>query len=356
VADSSDIQGCSQCRQAFANAFRMPHFWWSYHFRQGNGNFGCEKTRDSGVTTGFSKYAEYEWPTTANSLDTWSKFAVKKVDHNSAKFKWYHTNIFTRWLPSTNQTVILAFDLDSPVKERFLRAVMKPDESWLSDPFWIYPYLIELIALFEEPSVWAIRDHVRAMETEGKPEGRPQPDYRQLHDLARHAIHVNETLDVASQNIEHILMQHESHTNSNPDNDPATSEDIRFRLRSWQSFITSLRYRSNSNEKRLQNEIQLSFNTVAQHDAGITLEIGRATQMDSATMKTIAFVTLTFLPPTFICAIFSMSFFDFGGDSGWTMSNKFWVYWVFAIPTTVLTTLVWTYWPNIRRILFSNNE
>ena len=151
----------------------MPHFWWSYHFRQGNGNFGCEKTRDSGVTTGFSKYAEYEWSTNTNSLDTWSKFAVKKVDHNSAKFKWYHTNIFTRWLPSTNQTVILAFDLDSPVKERFLRAVMKPNESWLSDPFWIYPYLIELIALFEErykdeKLITIQKDVVQLRDVEGK--------------------------------------------------------------------------------------------------------------------------------------------------------------------------------------------
>jgi Mg2+ and Co2+ transporter CorA len=288
-------------------------------------------------------------------LDTWSRFSVKKVDH-ATRFKWYHPNIFTRWLPATNQAVILAFDLDPPIKERFLKAVMKSDKSWLNDPFWVYPHLVEQVALIQEPAVWAIRDHVRSMETEGKPEGRPQPDYRRLHDIARHAIHVNETLDIAVQNIEHILAQHESYTKLKPDNNSPASEDIHLRLQSWQSFIANLRSRSISNEKRLQNEIQLAFNTVAQHDASVTLEIGRATQLDSATMKTIAFVTLTFLPPTFICAIFSTSFFDFGGDSGWSMSNKFWVYWVFAIPTTVFTTLVWTYWPNIRRIFFSTNE
>ncbi|KAJ5409895.1 uncharacterized protein N7487_004254 [Penicillium crustosum] len=178
---------------------------------------------------------------------------------------------------------------------------MKPDESWLNDPFWVYPHLVEQIALMQEPSVWGIRDHVRLTETEGKPEGRPQPDYRRLHDIARHAIHVNETLDVALQNLEHILTQHESYTNSIPDNASPASEDIHLRLRSWQSFIANLRSRSISNEKRLQNEIQLAFNTVAQHDASVTLEIGRATQLDSATMKTIAFVTLTFLPlPSYV--------------------------------------------------------
>lgn len=280
---------------------------------------------------------------------------MKKVERDT-RFKWYHTNIFTRWLPSTNQTVILALDIDPPLKDRFLRAAMNPHENWLSDPFWVYPYLVEQIALIQEPAVWAIRDHVRGLETEGKPEGRPQPDYRRLHDIARHGIHVNETLDMSLQNMEHILTQHDNYMNSKPDNASTASEDIHIRLQSWQSFISNLRCRSISNEKRLQNEIQLAFNTVAQHDASVTLEIGRATQLDSATMKTIAFVTLTFLPPTFICAIFSMSFFDFGGDSGWTMSDQFWIYWVFAIPTTFFTTLVWTYWPDIRRILFSKDK
>ncbi|KAJ5774432.1 hypothetical protein N7457_009328 [Penicillium paradoxum] len=340
VADSVAIERCSQCRQSFTDAFRMPRFWWSYYFRKGNGGFGCESTRHAGLTTGFN---------------TWSKFAVKMVEQDT-RFRWYHTNIFTRWLPSTKQTVVLAFDLDPPVKERFLRAAMNPDETWLNDPFWVYPYLVEQIALTQEPAVWGIRDHVRGMETEAKPEGRPQPDYRRLHDIARHAIHVNETLDVALKNLEHILTHHEDFMNLKPENACVASEDIHSRLRSWESFISNLRFRSISNEKRLQNEIQLAFNTVAQHDAGVTLEIGRATQIDSATMKTIAFVTLTFLPPTFICAIFSMSFFDYGSDSGWTMSSKFWIYWVFAIPTTVFTTLVWTYWPDIRRMLFSKDE
>jgi Mg2+ and Co2+ transporter CorA len=95
---------------------------------------------------------------------------------------------------------------------------------------------------------------------------------------------------------------------------------------------------------------------VAQHDSSITLEIGRATQLDSATMKTIAFVTLTFLPPTFICAIFSMSFFNYGPDTGWNMSSNFWIYWVFAIPTTVITTVLWTYWGDIRDMVFSRKE
>ncbi|CAG8045672.1 unnamed protein product [Penicillium salamii] len=327
---------CSQCRSSIAEILSMPHFWWSFFYQNANGCFGYEKTQGSGGLTG---------------INTWGKFTVKQVDHD-ARFRWYHMSTFTRWIPSTNQTIVLALDFDQPWRDRFLKAVMARDPRWLEDPFWVYPALVEQVARAQEPSVWGIRDHVRGLETEGKPEGRPQPDYRRLHDIARHAIHVNETLDVAVQNLEDILVQHESYMVASTENN-SCSEDIHLRLRSFLSFLANLRYRSISNEKRLQNEVQLAFNTVAQHDASVTLEIGRATQLDSATMKTIAFVTLTFLPPTFICAIFSMSFFDFGGDSGWTMSSQFWIYWVFAIPTTIFTTLVWTYWPEIRRVVFS---
>ncbi|KAJ6044428.1 hypothetical protein N7460_005783 [Penicillium canescens] len=246
--------------------------------------------------------------------------------------------------------------MQPPIQGRCLRALMHPDPSLLSDPFWAHPYLMEQIARAQEPSVWAIRDHVRALETERKPEGRPQPDYRRLHDIARHAIHVNETLDATMQSLEYLMTEHEYYKNLSHENATSASEDIHRRLRFFQSFIANLRSRSISNEKRLQNEIQLAFNTVAQHDSSITLEISRATQLDSATMKTIAFVTLTFLPPTFICAIFSMSFFNYGPDTGWNMSSNFWIYWVFAIPTTVFTTVLWTYWGDIRDMILLKKE
>lgn len=62
-------------------------------------------------------------------------------------------------------------------------------------------------------------------------------------------------------------------------------------------------------------------------------------------MKTIAFLTLTFFPATFTSAIFSMSFFNYNPDSGkWKVSEQFWVYWVVAIPVSVVTALLWSVW------------
>jgi Mg2+ and Co2+ transporter CorA len=110
----------------------------------------------------------------------------------------------------------------------------------------------------------------------------------------------------------------------------------------YDHILQSLRCRASANKERLLNEIQLAFNSVAQYDSRISVEIGQATQSDSAAMKTVAFATLTFLPATFISALFSMSFFKVDDDTGvWSVSDKFWIYWVIAIPVTLLTGVLW---------------
>ncbi|KAG9229423.1 hypothetical protein BJ875DRAFT_387386, partial [Amylocarpus encephaloides] len=67
------------------------------------------------------------------------------------------------------------------------------------------------------------------------------------------------------------------------------------------------------------------------HDSRVTVLIGEATQGDSAAMKTVSFLGLTFLPGTFIYALFSTSFFNFSPTTDtepqrWTISDRFWIY------------------------------
>ncbi|KAF2099787.1 hypothetical protein NA57DRAFT_75292 [Rhizodiscina lignyota] len=70
---------------------------------------------------------------------------------------------------------------------------------------------------------------------------------------------------------------------------------------------------------------------------------------DSASMKTIAVVTLVFLPGTFVAAIFSMSMFQWisqggGSDSSQVLSGWFWLYWAVTVPLTVVILIVWIIW------------
>ncbi|CVL05709.1 uncharacterized protein FPRN_14294 [Fusarium proliferatum] len=73
-------------------------------------------------------------------------------------------------------------------------------------------------------------------------------------------------------------------------------------------------------------------------------EIGVAMKLDSEDMKTIAKLTMFYLPLTFVATIFSMGIFNFDFDDGkngrLVMSSQWWMYIVFAIPLT-LGTFYW---------------
>ncbi|KAI1467641.1 uncharacterized protein F4812DRAFT_430290 [Daldinia caldariorum] len=332
LASANETRACLACRNSLTRAFCIPEIWWSDYCRNSNGYLGSDITRQNGVVTGFS---------------TWAYFEIKHLDAKM-QYQWHKMNIFIRWLAPTKQTIILAFDTLSPVMERIPESLRNPDSNCLGDPFWVYARLASDVVDLQDSAVWAIRNQVRAIETQRMPIGKPQPDYRHIHDVARHAIHVTESLNVATECLEGILAQHDDFLSQkfpfqmiHAD----ASEAVHRQLLFCKHMLSNLRHRSISNRERLQNEIQLAFNTVAQYDAGISVQIGRAAQLDGAAMRKVAFVTMMFLPATFISAVFSMSFFDFDADSGaWNISGKFWIYWVFAIPLTVATSLLWHFW------------
>lgn len=282
---------------------------------------------------------------------------------------WPKINVFTKWKYSTEQTGILIFDPSDHVSEWFL----SPATDSMSDPFWIYTNLVEELASLAESAVKSIRDQVRPSEKdpvrfthpwERSPESQHQElrsnTKRQwatfIHEVARHATHVTESLDISIQTMERILAHHHDylkleHINmSGNDHILQLSEDIHSQLSFLQSCLVSLRCRSTSNEKRLQNEMQRGYNRAAQETADlaqVTADLAQENadlaRLDSAAMKKIAYVTLIFLPPTFICALFSMSFFNFSLDSGWSVAKEFWIYWASAIPTTLVIIYLWQY-------------
>lgn len=62
-------------------------------------------------------------------------------------------------------------------------------------------------------------------------------------------------------------------------------------------------------------------------------------------MKTLAAVTVAFLPGTFVAAFFSMPLFEWDAvDKGTVVSKRFWIYWAVTVPLTFLTLVVWVLW------------
>ena len=63
-------------------------------------------------------------------------------------------------------------------------------------------------------------------------------------------------------------------------------------------------------------------------------------------MKTIAVLTIVFLPGTFVATIFSMDMFQWQPDDGGkaSVSRLFWVYWIITVPLTALVLVGWLIW------------
>jgi Mg2+ and Co2+ transporter CorA len=259
------------------------------------------------------------------------------------------------------KATLLVLDATDIVKKSMQETVIdKLQIKELVDPYWIYYRIFNDIIALQDEAVWKLRDFVRTIERSSLQSTTHRPNYRQLHDLARHAIHIVETMTVTNETIRNIKTQHESYTIDNIS--PKTEEGrmakaIHDRFLFYEQITSSFQHRASSTKDRLANEIQLSFNIISQQDSSISLQIGRIAQIDSASMKTIAFLTLTFLPATFVSAVFSMSFFNFSPESNiWAVSDKFWVYWVVAIPATVLTPLLWRYSTSTGQSLMKNDE
>ena len=210
-----------------------------------------------------------------------------------------------------------------------------------------------MIAL-QDVAVWGIRELVRTREKNRPVLTAPNPDYQRDHDIARHAIHVSETAELAVTTSDHILAMHADFVQRQLAKPAGSESEVcahhRVDKKLWflEHTMHSLKARSASNRDRLLNEIQLAYNVVSQYDSQTSVAIGRATQYDSFSMRTIAFLTLAFLPATFISALFSMSFFNFDPEGGgWSVSGKIWLYFVIAGPVTCITVLVWFYWQKL---------
>jgi len=59
-------------------------------------------------------------------------------------------------------------------------------------------------------------------------------------------------------------------------------------------------------------------------------------------MKTLAAVTVAFLPGTFVASFFAMPLFHW--DTTPVVSSRFWIYWAVAVPLTLVTLLIWVFW------------
>ncbi|KAL8660882.1 MAG: hypothetical protein Q9202_006114 [Teloschistes flavicans] len=105
-----------------------------------------------------------------------------------------------------------------------------------------------------------------------------------------------------------------------------------------------------SYKSRKDIAMNLVFNLVTQQDSETNMSIAQATKNDSAAMKTIAALTMVFLPATAVSSFFGMAFFN--GQGGYlTVTSNWWIFLVTTIPMTLMLFLIWLKWTDFLNAL-----
>lgn len=197
---------------------------------------------------------------------------------------------FASWKPLGSLTLI-CFDLPTKSQSKIQSMI----GSYTLDIFNPYSALLlildEMLRLYDD-SVWSIRNHISQWEavsrvlhyffadhaeTERRQGKSIETDYSRLHEIARHGVHVNETLSVAIRSLESIG-QHYREFCANTDlalsqgkhnRWDGVSSCITFQLH----FLENLLQRSTANNARIQNEIALVRKSYHVHMHAIDLRL-----------------------------------------------------------------------------------
>ncbi|PNS21110.1 hypothetical protein CAC42_3448 [Sphaceloma murrayae] len=89
--------------------------------------------------------------------------------------------------------------------------------------------------------------------------------------------------------------------------------------------------------------MNLVYNIVSQQDTEANMAIAKDTKDDSSSMKTIAVLTMVFLPASTMASFFGMCFFQ-NDRPGFTVDQQVWLYPAVTVPTTLLVLFVWWSW------------
>ncbi|KAF2667557.1 hypothetical protein BT63DRAFT_480505 [Microthyrium microscopicum] len=112
------------------------------------------------------------------------------------------------------------------------------------------------------------------------------------------------------------------------------------------SSVTTGMAFTESLQQRTKTQLSVLFNLIAKEDANANIELAKdsktlaiSSKHDSSSMKTVAVMTMAFLPGTFFAALFALPLLQ------WTepgvIRRNFWIYWAFTLPFTALIFLLW---------------
>jgi hypothetical protein len=183
----------------------------------------------------------------------------QKFDYNWAEFGFW-----TEWIPSHSSILLCITDRQSQATWcRSMEEALRQSEPILrlDEPFDWHAFVLPHITAAFDRSVWSCRDLVRFSEQNRPNADAAQPQHSDMHELARHAIHITETISMALNVLDAMKQEIETSTDIGDTKVLATSkqgqvETIR-ELKCQQTLLQCAHERSRALRDRLQNEISL---------------------------------------------------------------------------------------------------
>lgn len=216
-------------------------------------------------------------------------------------------------------------------------------EEILHDPYVLVRIVFEEMFKIMDDVGWFIADVFGETEKEvlGKASTPVQAgknvNFTMLHYLMKHTIYIRETCDSALSTLECFLAYRDERIGIAPPT--PLQRSTRNALRYQKTLLQSTQVRLLSLDKRMTNVLQLSFHLVTQRDS-------RLQQSEALSMKTIAVVTLLFMPLGTVAAIFGTQLISMGDGEAHriVVSQDFWILWLVAVPVTVIVVVIWRVW------------
>ncbi|KAI4702892.1 hypothetical protein J4E81_001765 [Alternaria sp. BMP 2799] len=103
-------------------------------------------------------------------------------------------------------------------------------------------------------------------------------------------------------------------------------------------------------QERGRTQQAVLFNLLTRDDAKTGKDIALTARKDSYSMKTIAIMTMIFLPPTFFATLFAMPLLRWDGPK--VIQPAFGIYWAASLPTTAAVLLIW-HWMSSEKTIFA---
>lgn len=196
-------------------------------------------------------------------------------------YEWTEIGFWTQWKPS--QSSILLCMIQGKEKLSIWNDIctLLQDNQTMSvqaGPFDWHQLVLPIISQAFDQSVWICRDRIRQMEQHRPTISSVRPQYTEMHETARHNVHISETLDMSINVLTSISQEIHTFGQTQVCREQALAFDQRASLRLLSCQKTLLQCalgRSQALASRLQNEINLVSCYVAANNWRIMTDANR---------------------------------------------------------------------------------